>query len=225
MTNIDTPSDPKPADSPAFLDEKLRLAWGRYGNLIYLLVGVVAAGILAKGGMDYLAAQKELAVEKDYAACATPESFKEFATAHRGHPLAALVELKMADEAFLRGKFDESVTNYDKAIADLPKGPFLSRAKLGFAVAQARAGRATEAEANLRAILNDEAQLKTVRCEAGYDLAELAVTAGRPGDVQGLAEKLMQIDPTSPFAERAFALRSEIGPAGSAAAIAVPPSH
>lgn len=224
MTKIDTPSDPKAAETPVFLDEKLRRAWERYGNLVYLLVGVVAAGILAKGGMEYLAAQKEIAVEKEYSACATPESFKEFASAHRGHPLAALVELKLADEAFLRGKFDESVTNYDKAVADLPPGPFLARAKLGFAIAQAREGRAAEAEGNLRALLNDDTQFKTVRCEAGFDLAELAVTAGRPGDVQGLAEKLMQIDPTSPFAERAFALRSEVGGSGTPA-IAAPAVH
>lgn len=225
MTNIDTPSNPAPAENPEFLDEKLRRAWERYGNLVYLLVGMVAAGILTKGGMDYLAAQKELAVEKAFAACTTPESFKEFVTAHHGHPLAALVELKLADEAFMRGKFDESVTGYDRAVADLPPGPFQARAKLGYAVALSRAGRAAEAESSLKAILNDDAQLKTVRSEAGYDLAELAVTAGRPGDVQGLAEKLMQIDPTSPFAERAFALRSEVGTAGVNPAIAVPPSH
>jgi len=84
----------------------------------------------------------------------------------------------------------------------------------------------SDAETGLRQLLNDTNQLKAVRCEAGFHLAGLAAAAGRAAEVQKLAEQLMQIDPTSPFAERTFALRSEMpGPAASsasAATIAVP---
>ena len=226
MTHTEAPSDQKPAPIPVFSEENLRQAWARYGNAIYVLCGMIVAGMLAKGGLDYLAAQKELEIQKEYSACTTDEAYKAFAAVHRNHPLGALVELKIADEAFVLGKFPEAVTNYTKAVADLPAGPFQSRARLGLAISQARAGKTVDAEASLRKILEDAAELKPVRCEAGYDLAELAVSGGRPSEVQKLAEQLMQIDPTSPFAERAFALRTELGAAAtSAPAIAVPASH
>jgi len=35
----------------------------------------------------------------------------------------------------------------------------------------------------------------------------LALESGRGGEVQGIAEQLLRIDPSSPFAERAFTLR------------------
>jgi len=215
-----TPQDPQPAETPVFLDEKLRLAWERYGSFFYILCVVIALGIVAKGGLAYLAQQREIKTQQAYAACSTPESFRQFVTEHPGHPLTALVELKFADEAYEGGKFAEAVTDYDKAAMDLPAGPFQDRAKLGFAISQARAGRTAEAQVSLKLILNDETQLKTVRCEAGYNLAGIAISDGHPADVQKLAEQLMQIDPTSPFSERTFALRTEL--AGPGTAIAVP---
>ena len=226
MTNTEAASDKKPVEAPVLTEDRLRQIWERYATAIYVLCGLVVAGMLAKGGLDYLNAQKELEIQREYTACTTPDSFKAFAAQHRNHPLGALVELKLADEAFLTGKFAESITSYEKAVADLPAGPFLSRARLGLAVAQVRSGKTAEAEAALRKILDDTAEYKSVRCEAGYDLAEVAVAGGHPAEVQNLATQLMQIDPTSPFAERAFALRSELGAAaGPAPAIAVPPGR
>jgi hypothetical protein len=92
-------------------------------------------------------------------------------------------------------------------------------------MSQVRDGKSAEAEASLRQILNDESQLKTLRCEAGYDLADIAASTGRLDEVQKLAERLMQIDPTSPFSERAFALRSESGAPATGTAIAAPATH
>ena len=225
MTKIAAQSEPKP-EPTVFLDEKLRTTWDRYGRLIYAAIALGALAIIAKGALDYLAYQKELAVQREFAAATTPDAFRQFANDHRGHPLAALVELKFADESYLNWKFAEATTEYSKAIADLPAGPFQERARLGLGMSQFRDGKAADADATLKQILNDDTQLKALRCEAGYDLADIAASNGRVDDVQKLAERLMQIDPTSPFAERAFALRSE-NPASpvSPAAIAAPASH
>ena len=70
------------------------------------------------------------------------------------------------------GHFADAVAGYERAIADLPAGPFQARARLGLAMAQAQSGRTADAEAGLRQILNDTSQLKAIRCEAGYHLAE-----------------------------------------------------
>lgn len=223
MTKTQAPSDAPSTEVPMLFEDRLKLAWSKYGTAIYVLCGLVAAGIAAKGGINYLAAQKELETQKEFSACTTDDAFKAFAEQHRGHPLGALVEMKIADEDYLTGKYPEAVTNYDKAVSDLPDGPFRSRAKLGFALSQARVGKTADAQANLKKILSDDSEYKSVRCEAGYNLAQMALAEGRKADVQALTEQLLQVDPTSPFAERAFALRSEMGAAPSG--IAVPAGH
>jgi hypothetical protein len=227
MPTPSAPSDPKAAaEIPVSFEENLKQAWARYGNAIYVMCGLVAAGILAKGGWDYLVAQKELGIRKDFAACTSTETFRAFASYHPGHPLAGMADLRVADDAYATGHYADSAAGYEKAVAELPASPFQARARIGLAMAQAQSGRVTDAETGLRQLLNDSNQLKAVRCEAGFHLAGLAVGAGRAAEVQKLAEQLMQIDPTSPFAERTFALRSEMpepaAAAPSAGAITVP---
>jgi len=210
MPTPPAPSDQTPAEIQVSFEQSLMQAWQRYGNLIYVVCAIVAAGILGKGGWDYIIAQKELGIRHDFAECKTPDAFRAFATKHPGHPLAAAADLRVADEAYASGHFADATAAYDKAAAELPAGPFQARARMGLAMAQAQSGRTTDAETGLRQILGDANQLKAIRCEAGYHLAVLAVGAGRAAEVQSLAEQLMQIDPTSPFAERTFALRSEM---------------
>jgi hypothetical protein len=132
-----------------------------------------------------------------------------------------VAELRVADDAYAGGHYSDAAAGYEKAAADLPAGPFQSRAKLGLAAAEALSGKPTDAETVFRQLLNDPAELKAIRCEAGYHLATLAAAAGRAVEVQKLAEQLMQIDASSPFAERAFALRSEM-PASAAAVPGTP---
>jgi hypothetical protein len=230
MPTTPAPSDPNTAaELPVPLDETLRQAWARHGNLIYGICAVVVVGILAKGGWNYLVDQKELAVRQEYAAAATPESLRAFAANHPGHPLAGPAELKEADDAYASGHYGDAVAGYQKAAADLPAGVFQARARLGQAMSQAQSGHATDAETGLRQLLNDTSQLKAIRCEAGFHLAGLALAAGRAAEVQKLAEQLREIDPASPFAERAYALGAELPEAPVATppapAIVVPPKN
>jgi hypothetical protein len=207
MTTPVTPSDAQsaaPAPSP---EENLKQAWGRYGSLVYIFLAVVAAAILAKGGWDYLNVQKELGIKKDFAECTTPDAYRTFIGNHPGHVLTGVAELIIANDAYGGGKFTDAVSGYTSAIADLPVGVAQSNAKMGLAMSLAQSGKTADAETNLRLLLNDPSQLKTTRCEAGYHLAELALADGRGTEIEKLAEQEMQIDPSSPFAERTFALR------------------
>jgi hypothetical protein len=227
MPTSPAPLDPQAAAIPVPFEETLRQAWVRHGNLIYAVCGLVVAAILGKGGWDYLLVQKELETRKEFAACTTPEAFRGFAASHAGHPLAGMAELRVADDAYVARHFADAAAGYEKAAADVPAGAFQGRAKMGLAMAQAQSGKAADAEAGLRQLVGDPNQLNAVRCEAGYHLAGLAAEAGRAAEVQKIAEQLMQIDPSSPFAERAFALRAEMpeppAAAPSAPAIALPP--
>lgn len=205
-----TPTDPNAAPAPASFEDRLKMAWERNGSLVYIVLGVLAVAVLAKGGLDYYSAQKELTIRQDYAACSAPDMLKAFADSHKGHPLAALAELRIADMAYGSGKFGEAAEDYSQAHADLPAGPLLSRAKLGLAMAQAQSGKPADAEAGLRQILGDPNELKPIRCEAAYHLASLQVSQGRTGEVQSLTDQMMQIDPSSPFSERMVELRSSV---------------
>ena len=223
MTMHATPSDTKPAPSEPNHEETLRQAWERYGSFIYITCGVVALGILAKGGWDYLNAQKEVGIQAEYAQCVTMDAYRSFAANHPGHPLSGAAEIVVADNAYASGKFGDAVSGYTAAAADLPAGPIQQRARLGLAMSLVLSGRSSEAEASLRQLLNDTTLLNQIRCEAGFHLASLASAAGRSADVQKYAEQVMQIDATSPFAERAFALRSSVNErVGVPGAVAVP---
>jgi hypothetical protein len=203
-----TPSEPKQAEATLSTEEYLRQAWDRYGTFVYALCAVVAIGILGKGGLEYLNRQKELGIENEYALCVSTDSFRSFAAAHPGHPLTGAAELTVADYAYAGGRFAEALGAYTSAIADLPAGPIQARARLGEAMSQAATGKAADSEANLRRLMNDSGVINTIRCEAGFHLAGLLVGVGRGAEVQGVAEQVMKIDPTSPFAERTFAMRA-----------------
>jgi hypothetical protein len=210
MTTPATPSDSNKTEIPTLREEHLTKAWERYGTFIYIVCGVVAAGILANGGWRYLNEQKELGIQKEYSQCVATDSFRSFAANHPGHPLAGAAELTVADYSYAAGKYAEALGAYTSAAADLPKGPIQARALLGQAMSQALTGKASDAEANLRKLMTDTGLLKTLRCEAGYHLAVLALDTGRGAEVQGIAEQLLRIDPASPFAERAFSLRPSV---------------
>jgi TolA-binding protein len=208
-----TPSDANQAAIPVSSEEKLKKAWDTYGSLVYIACAVVAIGILAKGGWDYLNVQKELGIKKDFAECTTPDAYRAFINNHPGHVLTGVAELIIANDAYAGGKFSDAVAGYGSAIADLPAGPAQSNARMGLAMSLAQTGKTAEAEASLRTLMNDAAQLKTTRTEAGYHLAEIALNDGRGAEVQKIAEQVMQIDPSSPFSERTFTLRAPVASA------------
>jgi hypothetical protein len=217
-----TPSDKNPTEIPPSPEETLRNAWGRYGNLVYILCGAVALGILAKGGIDYINAQKELGIQKEFMECVSADSFKAFVANHPGHPLTGVSELFVGDNYYVAAKYPEAAGAYAAAVVDLPPGPVQAHARLGLAMAQAQSGKAADAEATLRQILNDTSLVKTYRCEAGYHLAVLSIADGRSADVGNIAQQVLQIDPASPFAERTFALRSALPGSPDSSIVKVP---
>jgi hypothetical protein len=219
MTTPATPSSPKPAGDDRNLiavdaatastfEEKLHVFWAKNGTAVMALVGLVLVGIIAKGGWDYLGRQKELDVEKDYAAATTPEARRAFAAAHPDHSLAGIAQLRLADDAYAAGKPADSLAGYEKVLTIIKDGPLAARARLGAALAKISSGKATEGIADLKALAGDPSQFKGVRAEAAYQLASLAADAGNGADVQKYADQLMSIDPSSAWAQRAMSLRA-----------------
>ena len=239
MSTPATPSARKPAGddrnlvavdaayvAPTF-EDKMRLFWEKNGKAVQLLCVLVLAGIVAKGGWDYWQTQKDLGVQGEFAAAATPEKLKAFAAAHAGHPLAGAALLRMADEAVAAGRNSEAVPAYEQAVAALNDGPFAARARLGLAMAKILGGKAGEGATDLKSLMGDAALPKGVRAEAAYQLASLAATAGISSDVQKYAAELSKIDAQSPWNQRALGLLANLPvtaetPAAPAAKSAAP---
>ena len=118
------PSNPKSAGddrklvSPAggaalSFEEKVHEFWKRNQNLVLGTCAAVVLAILAKGGWDHLQRQNHLRIGGAYAAATTTEQLKSFAAEHRNHPLGAIAELRIADEAYAGGKSTDAIAGYD----------------------------------------------------------------------------------------------------------------
>jgi hypothetical protein len=219
MTTPATPSSSKPtgddrnlvalnAATASTFEDKLHVFWRQNGTAVLALCGLVLVGIIAKGGWDYLSRQKELAVEKDYAAATTPEARKAFAAAHPEHSLGGIAQLRLADDAYAAGKAADALAGYEKTLTIIKDGPLATRAQLGRALAKIQSGKAADGAADLKQLAGDPNQFKGVRAEAAYQLTSLAADAGNGADVQKYADQLMAIDPASAWTQRALALRA-----------------
>ena len=221
MNTSATPSTPSPAGDDRNLvavdsttavtfEDKVQLFWRRNRTLVLGFCGAVLLAILAKGGWDYFARQRELEIEKAYAAATSPDQLRAFSAAHPNHPLGGIAQLQIADEAYVAAKSADAIAGYEKAISAIKTGPLAARAKLGRALAKAQAGKLPEATTELKQIADDAAQFKAIRAEAAYHLTSLAVDAGNAADAQKYVDQLNQIDPMGAWAQRAVMLRSTL---------------
>jgi predicted negative regulator of RcsB-dependent stress response len=218
MSTSDTPSTLTPAPgSPTpvaqtspHIDEKLHGFWEKNGKAIGVLCVIIAVFYIGKAGYDYLAEQREAADQAEYAKAVTVDNFKAFIAAHPGHSLSGIANLQIADAVYGANQFAEAVTDYAAAVAALPAGPLSSRASLGLAMAKIQTGQSTEGLALLHQLGDDAKQFKAVRLEALYQLASLAAASGKGDEVQRISAQLIQIDPNSPWAQRAFGLQAQV---------------
>lgn len=222
MTKPATPSASKPARDDRNLvavdenyvaltfEDRLRIFWQKNGKTVTALIVVVLLAILAKGGWDYLAAQKEQELGREYATASTPEQLKAFAAAHADHLLAGIARLRLADGDYAAGRSSEAIYGYEDAIRAIKSGPLASRARLGLAMAKVQSGKTSEGEAALKQLASDASEAKSTRVEAAYQLASLANSAGKPDDVRKYSDQVTQIDPASPWLQRVLMLRASL---------------
>ena len=203
-------------------EDRLRIFWQKNGKTVVAFAVVILLAILARGGWDYLAAQKEVALEREYAAAGTSDQLKTFAAAHAGHELAGIARLRLADEAYAAGKSADAISGYDAAVTVIKTGPLASRARLGRAMATVQAGKTAEGEAALKQLAADATEAKGIRVEAAYQLASLAGVAGKSDDVKKYFDQIMQLDPSSPWLQRAMMLRASLPPTETAPTGTVP---
>ena len=231
MTTSATPSNPNSAGDDRNLvavdpsmalsfEDRVQFFWEKKRKAIFAVCALILLGILAKGGWDYLARQKQTEIGNAYAAATSNDQLKSFSAAHPDHPLGGIAQLRLADEAYAAGKSADAFAAYDRAISILKTGPLAARAQLGLALAKIQSGKTSEGANELKQMAGDAKQLKAIRSEASYHLTSLAVEAGNAADAQKFADELMKLDPMSAWTQRAIALRSSL----PATAAATPPA-
>jgi hypothetical protein len=222
MPNPATPSKSKPAADPAapapaaageallLTEEKLQLFWEKYRGLVTLLCVAVSLGIVGKYAWNTYTDRQERAVQQAYTAAATVDQLKIFVRDHPKHALSRIAELRVADAAYVAGRIPEARDDYAAVALTLKSGPFAARAQLGLGITQILSGETAEGEATLHHLADDPSQFMAARTEAIYQLASLAAGAGRADEVQRYSSQLLQLDPNSPWTERAFTLEARL---------------
>ena len=203
-------------------EDKMELFWKKNRKAVYGVCVVILLVIVGKGGWEYMERQKELDVQKAYAAATSNEQLKAFIAAHGDHRLGAIAELRLADEAYSAGKLTDAIAGYDKVLAVLNDGPLAARAQMGRAIAKAQSGKGAEASKELKQLAEDTKQPKAVRSEAAYHVTSLAVEAGDAAEAQKMVDLLNQIDPMGAWSQRAVMLRATLPATPSPAVPAVP---
>jgi hypothetical protein len=209
----------EPIAAPSF-EVQFHDFWQKNGTKVIALCVVVAVGIAAAYGFKAYQASVDEGIGQKYAAAETTAQLQAFISSNSGHQLAGVAQLRIADEAYAAGNYADALTAYDKAVGVLPAGPFGARAKLGGAMSRIAAGRAAEGEEALKKLATDSTQMDPVRAEATYQLFSLAHGAGKNDDAVKYSDQLFQLAPTSPWAQRAMAMRATL-PASATAAPAV----
>ncbi len=199
-------------------EERLWLFWQKNAKTLLGIAALVLLVIVGQGAWEMLQEKKERDIQQAYATATTTAQLTTFAAANPEHELAAVAQLRIADEAYGDGRYAEASTAYDQAAGALPAGPLASRARLGAAMAKHQAGRTSEAETALKAIASDANEIKAYRAEAMAHLASLASTAGNAADVKTYADQLMQLDPANPWTQRTLQLLSSLPAAGAESA-------
>jgi predicted negative regulator of RcsB-dependent stress response len=208
-----------PAATPAAergFEVEVHAFWQR--NRSYILLACLA-GLLAiagREGVQYFSASHEKSVQDDYARAAEkPETLLGFADANSNHALAGVAYLQVADRKFEAADYAQAATLYAKAATSLKNEALLGRARLGAAISQLNGGDRTAAEAALKAIGSDTTLHKSIRAEATYHLASLALEAGRTDEVRKLVEDITKVDLAGAWAQRGTMLLANL-PAGAA---------
>ncbi|MBW8781751.1 MAG: hypothetical protein JF599_07675 [Verrucomicrobia bacterium] len=190
------------------LEDRLALFWAKHSRTVLATCAVVLIAILAKGGYEVFAAQREKGIAAAYAAASTDAQLKAFIADHATHSLAGIAQLRLADQAYAAANYADAQSGYEKAAGILTGTIFGQRARIGAAIARLQAGKTAEGEAALRQIVTDLAVIKIIRAEAAYQLAAFATDAGRTEEATKWITQATAIDPAGQWAQRALLLRA-----------------
>jgi tetratricopeptide (TPR) repeat protein len=129
-------------------------------------------------------------VQNRFIALQNSEDKTLFAECHPSHPLAGACFLELADAAYQAKDYPLAVKRYEQAQSSLKHSIFGGRAALGKAMSFLSDGDQEEGRIALLSIATDVQYPQSIRAEAFYLSAILAMERGKPHKAQGLLQCL-----------------------------------
>lgn len=197
-------------------EEQLLALWKKHGRLILIVIALGFLAIIGREAVQYMWKERERGISEAYGAAATTAELKAFAAAHETHRLAGFAWLRIADEAYAARNFAEAGAAYEKAGPLLKGTPMAERARLGSALARTLGSDRAGGETALKTLSDDMTVMPSLRTEARYLLATLAIGDGRIDEARRSLDEIAQTDLTGTWAQRAFHLRMSLPEEGVA---------
>jgi hypothetical protein len=119
-------------------------------------------------------------VENRFTALQTPEDKAAFAESYTSHPLAGICLLELADLAYQAQEYTLAAKRYERAQTGLKYSIFGGRAALGRAMSLWRSGEVEEGRIGLLSAATQVHYPQSIRAEAFYLTAILAMDRGKP---------------------------------------------
>ncbi len=165
--------------------------WKKNGASIF--GGIAAAALILVGIQSYRYFQQrhENTISQKFGQAQDIPAWETFIRENGRHRLSALAQVRIGNQYFQEGKFQEAVAAYDQALPKLENSLFAQRARLAKGVAQLRCGQSEAGIATLLQLADDPQAYDTNRGEAAYTAA---VALTEKGDFAAAEEALRKID-------------------------------
>lgn len=195
------------------LEDQIYLFWERYKWHVVAAIVTIVAVVAGREVLAEMREAREAGVRAAFAeaSAAGGARLMTFADENPGHPLAGIALLTRADELYSEGGYAEAGPLYTRAVEKLAGSPFQSRARLGGAMAQVRAGETDAGAAALQALVDNVAEFAGVRAEAAYHLATIAAERNDLERARALLDQAQNLDTFSfTWSRMALAFREAI---------------
>jgi len=156
-------------------EERIKLWWEKNRGMLVFGAALILLVAIAYQGLRLYRQSYEAKVQDAWTAIESMEDRKSFAEAHEGHPLAGLAYLQLAEDAYLNADYPTAENYFRKAEEALAEPVFKGKARIGFAVSAAREGDRETAIQALESLATDPEGLHSIRSEAAYHRAILAL--------------------------------------------------
>lgn len=200
LVNIDQ------AFQEADVEDKVWLFWQR--NKAVLIGGSILAliGVLAVQGYSFYQGQAEVALQNDYLEANKENTLETFGQANANKPLGAFALLESADKLYLNKEYSKAADLYGQAASGLTGTPFSGRAQLGEGIALIKDGKSEAGAAKLKLLTSDTSTLDSLRGEAAFNLALLALENGQVAEAKSMLDIIDTLPADSVWPQRAQAL-------------------
>lgn len=188
-------------------DDRMWLFWERNkGGIIFGIIGavVVLTGVEI---FKYVKEQAKVEVQQAYIEALENEQLPLFAIDYPDSPLAGLVWLRQADDAYTEGDFKVAAEQYQQAANNLKDLPLGTRAQIGYGMTLYKQDNISSARNALAKVTTSTTAMENLRAEAHYHLAVIALAQDEPETALTHIDAISTLAYAGTWSQRAEMLR------------------